>query len=223
MIDIGVLIAVRGGSKRVLNKNIRPFAGTTLLENKIEQAKRTGFPVYVSTEDSKMQQIASTAGARVFDRDPFYATDSVPMGDVYVHLADAFPHEHIIYMPVTSPLLNDNTLNDCISLYFEEVSAMDYDSVVTTTAIKEYLWEGEKPVNYDPLNHPRSQDLPDIYALNFAVNILRRETMTRKKNILGDRFAAVEIDKIESIDIDEEDDFVIAEILFEKQNKLKSM
>jgi len=47
--------------------------------------------------------------------------------------------------------------------------------------------------------------------------------MVRRKNILGDRFAAVEIDKIESIDIDEEDDFVIAEMLFEKQNKLKSM
>jgi len=119
MIDIGVLIAVRGGSKRVLNKNIRPFAGTTLLESKIEQAKRTGFPVYVSTEDSKMQQIASTTGSRVFDRDPFYATDSVPMGDVYVHLAEAFPHEHIIYMPVTSPLLSDNTLNDLVHKIFQ--------------------------------------------------------------------------------------------------------
>lgn len=219
MIDIGILIAVRGGSKRVPNKNIRSFAGTTLLNNKIEQAKKTGFPVYVSTEDEEMKKVVLQSGANLIERDPYYATDTVPMGDVYVYMAERFPHEHVIYMPVTSPMLSDQTLQKCISTYLDSCFSSIHDSVVTTTVLKEYLWEGDRAINYDPSNHPRSQDLPDIYALNFAVNILPTKTMIRKKNILGDDFISVEIDKLESIDIDEEDDFIIAEILYNEKQR----
>lgn len=216
--DIGILIAVRGGSKRVKNKNIRPFAETTLLESKIEQAKRTGLPVYVNTEDEKMLAMAvNKCKVNGLKRDPYFATDSVPMGDVYVHMAKSFPHEHILYMPVTSPLLTDNTIQECLTLYYKNFDIKNCDSVVTTTAVKEYLWEGNRAINYDPTNHPRSQDLPNIYSLNFAVNVLSKKTMIRKRNILGDKFIPYEIGKIESIDIDEEDDFKIAELLFKQR------
>lgn len=218
MIDIGVLIAVRGGSKRVPNKNIRPFAGTTLLENKIEQAKRTGLPVYVSTENDEMFNIATQkCNANGILRPAYFASDEIPMGDVYVHMAEQFSHKHVLYMPVTSPLLTDKTVKACLDLYSQALlKESRNDSVVTTTAVNEYLWEGNEAINYDPANHPRSQDLPDIYALNFAVNILPIETMIRKKNILGDCFIPYKISKIESIDIDEEDDFKMAEVLFER-------
>lgn len=230
-LDIGVLIAVRGGSKRVPNKNIRSFAGSSLLEIKIEQAKRTGLPVYVSTEDDEMFDVAvNKCKVGGFKRDPFYASDTVPMGDVYRYMASIFPHEHVLYMPVTSPLLTDETVASCIGLYvYESEEGLDYDSVVTATSIREYLWDEnlEKrkliPINYDPTNHPRSQDLPNYFALNFAVNLLPRDTMIRKRNILGDRFTPVRIGKIEAIDIDEEEDFKIAELLFTEKEKNRTM
>jgi CMP-N-acetylneuraminic acid synthetase len=76
------------------------------------------------------------------------------------------------------------------------------------------MWLDGKAINYDPKNHPRSQDLPKIYALNFAVNILSRETMIKNKNILGDNFYSYMIDDIESVDVDTEFDFKIAEMLY---------
>ena len=81
------------------------------------------------------------------------------------------------------------------------------------------MWLGDKAINYDPLNHPRSQDLPDVYALNFAANILSREMMIKNRNIIGDKFYPYMIDDVESVDVDTEFDFVIAEFLYNNRGK----
>ena len=177
-VDINVLIAVRGGSKRVPRKNIRPFGGSNMLTLKVEQALRLRDvnKVVVTSDDDEMLQIAEDLGAYPMRRDPYYASDTIPMGDVYVHLASILDCKDILWTPVTSPLVKDKTVQDCISVYEHRGQ---YDSVVTTNIIKEYMWLEDKAVNYDPKNHPRSQDLPNIYALNFAVNILPRELMIK--------------------------------------------
>ena len=51
-----------------------------------------------------------------------------------------------------------------------------------------YIWYENKAINYDPTNHPRSQDLPKYLALNFAINILPRKIMIESKSILGNKF-----------------------------------
>mgnify|MGYP003636194838 FL=1 len=54
--NICALIAVRAGSKRVKNKNIRPFANKSLLEIKINTIKQVkGIQqIFVSSDDDKM-------------------------------------------------------------------------------------------------------------------------------------------------------------------------
>ena len=138
------------------------------------------------------------------------------MGDVYVHLASILECKDVLWIPVTSPLIKDETIQECIDIYKNNQS---YDSVVTTNIIKEYMWLNGKAINYDPKNHPRSQDLPDIYALNFAANILPRELMIKNKNILGDNFFPYMIDDIEAVDVDTEFEFMLAELLYEKARK----
>jgi CMP-N-acetylneuraminic acid synthetase len=189
-----------------------------MLELKIQQALRLQDvnKVIVTSDDDEMLEIAERLGATPMKRDPYYATDTVPMGDVYVHLASLLDCKDILWTPVTSPLVKDKTVQDCISVYEHRGQ---YDSVVTTNIIKEYMWLEDKAVNYDPKNHPRSQDLPNIYALNFAVNILPRELMIKNKNILGDNFYAYMLDEVEAIDVDTEYEFMLAEFLYEKMRK----
>ena len=59
-IDINVLIAVRGGSKRVPRKNVRPFGGSNMLTLKVEQELRLRDvnKVVVTSDDDAMLQIA---------------------------------------------------------------------------------------------------------------------------------------------------------------------
>jgi len=217
-IDINVLIAVRGGSKRVPKKNIRPFAGSSMLEIKVKQALRLKdiSKVIVSSEDDEMLNLAEDFGATALKRDSFYASDTVPMGDVYKHLSSILDCKDILWTPVTSPLITDKSIQDCIDIYKTNT---DYDSVVTTNIIKEYMWLDNKAINYDPKHHPRSQDLPDIYALNFAANIVPREVMFKNANILGDKFYPYMLNEIEAVDVDTEYEFMLAEMLYNKREE----
>ena len=65
--------------------------------------------------------------------------------------------------------------------------------------------------NYKISKMPRSQDLPDYYYLNFAVNILPKELILKKRNIIGNRFYPYFLNDTESFDIDTMDEFNTAE------------
>ena len=101
------LIAVRAGSKRVPRKNVRPFSSSTMLEIKIQQALRIDEidEVVVTSDDDEMLAVAKSLGATPSKRAEYYTTDTVPMSDVYVHLASSLKSDDIIWIPVTSPLV----------------------------------------------------------------------------------------------------------------------
>ena len=61
---------------------------------------------------------------------------------------------------------------------------------------------------------PKSQDLPDIVSLNFAINIIERQNMIKRKNLVGYRPKFVELDKVEALDVDDFVDFKIAELMY---------
>ena len=213
------MIAVRKDSVRVRNKNIKDFCKSSLLEIKVKQAINCSLidEVIVSSDCQQMLKTAKNMGAKALQRPSYYTSSSVPMNEVYEYLANSVNCENIIYLHVTSPLLKNKTLYDCISK-FEDESSEGYDSLATVESIKKYLWHDNKPINYDPDFHPRSQDLPVYYALNFAVNIISREKMIIKKNIIGDLFYPYLLDEVESIDVDNKIDFDIAEFLYRKEN-----
>jgi CMP-N-acetylneuraminic acid synthetase len=214
-VNLCMLIAVRGGSKRVPRKNIKAFCDTTLLEIKIKQGLRIEeiCDVVVSSDDEEILSEAKKLGAVAIKRDKYYASDNVPMKEVYKHLAENLDYDHILWAPVTSPFVSDDSIIKCIELYKEK---NDYDSLITTKILKEYMWLEGRALNYDPKNHPRSQDLPEINCLNFAVHILPRKLMIKNKGIIGNKFYSYPLSDYESIDIDTEFDFLLAESIYKK-------
>ena len=81
--------------------------------------------------------------------------------------------------------------------------------------------ENGKPINYDLIRQPRSQDLPDIYALNFAINIIERSKMIECKNVVGTHPLIWGIDEVEATDIDNPIDFEFAEYVYGQIQKGK--
>jgi N-acylneuraminate cytidylyltransferase len=128
--------------------------------------------------------------------------------------------EHIVYLHVTSPLLKNKTLDHCIEKYMS-LDLNKFDSLATVNHLHEYLWRDGNPINYDPEAHPRSQDLPEILSLNFAVNIISRDKMIKHKNIIGNSFYPIITRKEESIYVDTEFEFDIAEFLYLKNESIK--
>ena len=149
-----------------------------------------------------------------FPRDPYFASNSVPMNDVWCHLAKVTDCDDIIYTNCTNPLVEDKSYSAAIARYYSLPA--ECDSLTTVNTVQEYLWSGSTAVNYDPSNHPRSQDLPKYHALNFAISIIPRELMVERKSILGNKFFQFEISNIEAIDVDTMEDFIIAEGAYSK-------
>jgi len=214
---IKALVAVRSGSVRVQNKNLRPFAGSSLLEVNLDQLKRIkGLDgVIVNSNDETMLKIASDKGCETVLRDPYYASNSVSMSDVYKNMAENCDCDVIAYINCTNPLLKDETIEEAIEAF---KGMKGFDSLNSAHLIKEFMFLNNKPVNYDLLHQPRSQDLPDYYALNFAINIITRENMIECKNVVGKSPWIYGIDEIEATDIDNPIDFEFAEFVYKKQN-----
>ena len=82
------------------------------------------------------------------------------------------------------------------------------------------MWLDGTPLNYDIRNSPNSQDLPDIYQITYGVSIISKNDMIEYGNIVTDNPTFKVLDEIESIDIDTEFDFMVAEFIYNKINNL---
>lgn len=219
MMKIKALIPARSGSQRVKNKNIKPFADSTLLELKIRQLLR--IPkldgVVVNSDSDEMLDIARSCGAEVVKRAEYFASSTVSINDVYENLAQNFDADIMVYSNCTNPLIEDSSIIGAIDKFLEGGG----DSCNTVHCIKEFLWLDGKAMNYNPLQMPRSQDLPDIVALNFAVNVISRETMRRLKSIVGSCPLFYLISQEEATDIDNEIDFRFAEFVYKSRRQGK--
>lgn len=213
---IKALIAVRSGSERVVNKNLRPFAGANLLELKIKQLKtiKELDGIVVNSNDDRMLEIASKLSVETVKRDQYFASNSVSMSEVYKNMAENIDTDIIMYSNVTNPLVETESYITAIRTFME--ISDKFDSLNSAHLLKEFMFLDNKPINYDLSNQPRSQDLPNIYALNFAISILFRDNMLKNKNVIGIKPYMYELSEIEAVDIDTQFDFFIAEQLYKK-------
>lgn len=215
MKNLVALIAVRAGSQRVKNKNIRQFADSNLLEIKIKQLKEVTQldEIIVNSDCEEMLEIARKNGVSAVKRDKYYASSEVGMSEVYRHFSEITESAHIMYANVTNPLVEAEAYEEAITEYFSNIESND--SLASCHPIKEFLWKDGRAINYETENQPRSQDLPNIIALNFAISIISRDTMYKRKNIIGTKPFFFTLDEIASTDIDTELDFYLAERLYE--------
>lgn len=210
------MVPVRGGSQRVPRKNTRPFAGTTLLDLKLDMLKGVSGidDIVVSTDCEECMAIGRKHDVTIHERDAHYASSVVTNDQHWRHIASVTPGDIVFMTQVTSPLVRRSTHTRALRNYLDSLG--QYDSLNSVTEEKKFLWLDGKPINYDVNKTPRSQDLPGIVSLNFAITIIDRELMEKRGNVIGESPQFVVLDKTESVDIDDEDDFQTAEAFFKR-------
>lgn len=220
---ITAVIPIRTGSQRVKDKNLRRFGDTTLLELKIKtllNVPELG-KIIVNTNSQEAIEIVKKHPAFLLNkkldyhrREEYYASSQCSGSEFFKHLGEVTDTDIFVYSPCTSPFVTPKTFSKCINSFIK--SSNDCDCVASVSSVKEFLWLNGKPLNYDPLNAPNSQDLPDVVALNFGVTVVGRDDLIRNRNIIGKHPKFVIISDVESIDIDNPLDFYIAEQLYIK-------
>lgn len=133
------------------------------------------------------------------------------------HALELIPDGHILWTHVTSPFITEKHYDQIIRAYFDEL-ARGYDSLMTTTAIHGFLWQDEKPMNYDRSveKWPRTQTLKAVHEVNSGVFLASTSIYSNLDDRIGERPYLYELDKLTSLDIDWPEDFMIAECMAEK-------
>lgn len=215
MRKITAVIPVRKGSVRVKNKNLKPFAGTNLLELKIKQLKLVKLvdDIIVSSDCDTMLAVAKKHGVKIHKRSNYFASSEATNSEFFQNLAESVEADYIMYSPVTCPMISLETYHDCIQSFKEDENL---ENLVTVSQIKHHMWLDGKPLNYNIAESPNSQDLPDINAVTYGICIISKEDMIKYRNVVTENPTFKVLDEIESIDIDTEFDFMVAEMVYKK-------
>ena len=223
------IIPARGGSKRLLNKNILDLSGKPLIYWSINASLNSKYidKTLVSTDSEKIIEVALSYGAEVpFKRPSHLSNDHATKEDVINHAIDFLEKEgqdkfdYIVYLQPTSPLRNEMHIDGAIEYIFEKKA----DAAVSVSEVGHPTqWSGVLPDNKNMnvfINNmdlgARSQDLPVHYKLNGAIYICNTRKFIKTKSVfLKENLFAYVMPQIASIDIDSELDFIIAKAILD--------
>ena len=214
------LVAAKGTSERVKNKNIRPFGDTNLVELKLNQLKKvSGLDrIVVSSEDRRILELAKSMDVDIHIRDPKYSTNSIPMSSVYSYLASDISGDVIVWIQVNNPLIQPSSYEDAI--YVHKNLSNEYNCLLSVSKINKYLFYKGNPINFTINPWMKSQDLKDLCELNFGICILKREDMKQWGSLVGTKPYFFCGNAEEFTDIDDLTAFDFCEMIYNK-NKNK--
>ena len=212
---ITAVVAVRKGSQRVPNKNIKPFANSNLLEIKLNILKNVNNidEIIVNSDCEKMLAIGDKHNCLTHKRDEYYASSDINNSEFHRHIAEVTNTEFVFLAPTCSPFVSVETHYRAVDQFMKS----ECDSLTSVDIIKNHLWLNGRPLNYDLKNTPNSQDLPDVLRLNYGISIIKRDSMLKNKSLIGNNPDFYELDCYEAIDIDTPFDFFIAEQIYKKK------
>ena len=222
-----VIIPARGGSKRIQKKNIKSFCGKPIISYPIKAIIESKLfdKIHVSTDDKKVVEVVNKLGVNVdFFRPKSLSDDFTSIVPVVKYVVDRYKkmnqnfNEVWVILPC-SPLLKSSDLIEASSLFNKNKISNSLMSVTEYPVPVEWAFKKDDKGNLKPLNEGafkiRSQDLEKKYydAGMFYIysekHILNTDYNGSDTNIIP-----YVIDKGSAIDIDDNEDWIIAEKLF---------
>ena len=219
------IIPARGGSKRIPRKNIRQFHGRPMIAWTIDTAINSGLfsNVIVSTDDAEIAAIAQEHGAQVpFLRPADFSNDYATTQDVMRHAVtwlakNQIESDFVCCLYATAPFLQAEdvvkglrALQESTAEYAYAVTEFDYSP--HRALIKNQ--NGQVSLEKPELAAVRSQDLPSLVHDAGQFYWAKAETWLTQREILSSAGIGIEIPRSQAQDIDNEEDWKLAEALF---------
>lgn len=226
------IIPARGGSKRIPNKNIRDFCGQPMITHVLGVAHACGLftKVHVSTESEEISNVAAQFGSLPdFLRPAELADDHTPIMPVLRHAAQEYvkrgeDFDEIWLLMACAPLVDTRDLISAANLFQEAGGQQPLLAVSEYSAPTEWAFSRGENGTLTPVQPGmfavRSQDLEKHYfdAGCFAVFPAPRVLASRDAGSDSD-FIGYVLPKGTAIDIDEEQDWQLAEALYRVKAK----
>lgn len=214
-------IPVRGGSKSIPLKNIKPFCGKPLVCWNIEALEACTLvdEIIVATDSNEIWQTVESQKyikTHLYRRSAENACDTASTESVmleYINYAKLSSDDIFILVQATSPLTQTIHFTEAIQMY----SKGEFDSILTCVRNYRFFWnEDGTSKNYDYLNRPRRQNFKGTLMENGAFYINSIKNILSNGNRLGGKIGLYEMPDYTSTEIDEPDDWIILENLMKK-------
>jgi len=215
--QIVAIVPMRHSSERVPGKNFRSFGGRPLyhrIVNVLLSCPEIETVMIDTDSDVIFEDAARVFPSVMLYRRPEHLRDGmIAMNEVLLNSVAQIEADYYLQTHSTNPLLRSSTVSKAISVFTG--CQPKYDSLFSVTRLQTRLWNSHaKPINHNPSELLRTQDLEPVFEENSCMYLFSRDSLVKNKNRIGERPMMFEIDHVEAQDIDEELDFTVAEALF---------
>jgi len=224
------IIPARGGSKRLVNKNIKNLNGKPLIEWTINSALSSKLldKIHVSTDSENIKKVSINCGLDVlFMRPSALAKDTSPTWETVIHVLEKFKKigdefDYVALLEPTSPLRKKKDIDESIKKIIDN---SDAETLVSLGKIQlehpliskklDYLNYVKPYINKIKKIH-QSQQLDKAYFPYGVIYLSKVEVFYKKKTFYTNKTIPYHIDRWQNYEIDDLLDFNIIEYIMKK-------
>ena len=217
MTHVVALLPLKANSERVRGKNFRDFLGKPLYRWMLDTllAAPEVSQVVVNTDAEGLLRrhgLPESPKLLLRERRPEIRGDLVSMNRIIEDDLAAVPGDVYLQTHVTNPLLSAGTLRAALRRFDEARARGEGDSLFTVTRHQSrFYWADGKPVNHDPAQLLRTQDLPPLYEENSNLYVFTRDSFAKTRARIGAQPVLFEMPRLEAVDIDDAETWDLAE------------
>ena len=206
------IVPMKLNNRRLPQKNTKPFTNgkplcyyilSTLLS--VEGIDE----VYVYCSNPDIQEFIPE-GVKYLQRSVSLDQDTTSMTEVLTCFTKDVPADVYVMTHTTAPFISKESIEKGLIA----VKSEEYDSAFAAKKLQDFLWKDGRPFNYNLANIPRTQDLPALYEETSGFYIYKHDVMANLQRRIGEKPFIVEVGEIEAVDIDEPEDFMIADAIY---------
>lgn len=206
---------MKGHSERIPDKNMKLFRGNPLYHSILNELLKSKFlrKVFINTDSNQISENVHKffPEVSIIDRPSELCGDNVSMNKIIEYDINITNEEFFLQTHSTNPLLSIETIDSAIEFFLNNRGK--YDSVFSVNKIQSRLyWSDGMAINHNPDELIRTQDLPMVFEENSNFYIFTKGSFEKAGNKrIGKNPYMFEVPSLESIDIDTQEDFDMAE------------
>ena len=197
-------------NERCPGKNTRLLGDKPLMQYELDSLKETALcdSINVYCSDEAVIPFLSD-GVNFLKRPKELDLPTSNFNQIFTSFMNEKDADIYVYAHATAPFITVETMEQCI----DAVKSGDFDSAFCAVKLQDYLWQDGQPLNFDASNLPRTQDLKPIYQETSGVYVFRKDVFLKYKRRIGIKPFIKEVTFKESVDIDNPEDFDLAEVM----------
>lgn len=208
--NIVAVMPIKLKNERFPGKNTRLLGSKPLLQFELDSLNATGLCTSINVYCSDEAVVPFLpAGINFIKRSEILDLPTSNFTQIFTAFMNDVDADIYVYAHATAPFITVETMESCINA----VLSGEYDSAFCAVKLQDYLWKDGEPLNFDAANLPRTQDLEPIYQETSGVYVFTKEVFQKYHRRIGVKPYIKEVSFKEAVDIDNPEDFELAQIM----------